>query len=152
MILNGYHIYTAYQKTKEPDADWFVPTYYKSVDHYWNYFYVVVLGVWSTVYIESWKRKQNTLKYMWASDQRMSDITSAEKREQVGATWLIEAVSGKQSFRVLYPTPIRNAIITICLLLFFSAVAFFIWLLCMPLLGMAIKQVLPSNSIAVFRT
>lgn len=74
MILNGYHIYTAYKKTREPDADWFVPTYYKSVDHYWNYFYVVVLGIWSTVYIESWKRKQNTLKYMWASEQRMSDI------------------------------------------------------------------------------
>ena len=68
MVLNGYHAYLAYQKTKEPDSDWFVPSYYASVDSYWNYLYVVVLGVWSTIYIESWKRKQNTLKYMWASE------------------------------------------------------------------------------------
>ena len=79
MILNAYHGYLAWVRTKETD-DWWLPAYYASVDSYWNYLYVVVLGLWSTIYIESWKRKQNTLKHMWASEQRLADIQKAEKR------------------------------------------------------------------------
>ena len=80
MVLNAYHAYLAYNKTKEKDSDWFLPSYYASVDSYWNYLYVVVLGLWSTIYIESWKRKQNTLKYMWASEQRLADIAKEDAR------------------------------------------------------------------------
>ena len=152
MVLNAYHVYLAYQKTKEDGSDWFLPNYYASVDSYWNYLYVVVLGLWSTIYIESWKRKQNTLKHMWASEQRLADIGAADAKPQKGSTWYIDRISGKAVKRVLEPTPVRNAVRTLVLLLLASALAFFIWLCTMPLLGLLVKKLVSDDKWAVFRT
>ena len=95
IILMVHHVYLAWER-KEETGESFVPAYYASVDSYWNYLYVIVLGVWSTIYIESWKRKQNTIKHLWASEERGALLRKAEKRKQVGTTVVIERVSGKK--------------------------------------------------------
>ena len=70
----------------------------------------------------------------------------------MGSTSFIEAISGKKVKRVLEPTPVRNAIRTVVLLLLASALAFCIWLCTMPLLGILVKKLISDDKWAVFRT
>lgn len=100
-----------------------------------------MLAVWSTVYIESWKRKQNTFKYIWASEQRSKEIKQSEKREQNGATFFIESVSGKKTLSVLIETPIKNLMRTLGLLFLAIGIAFAIWNLCMKQLGFWLLEI-----------
>ena len=65
---------------------------------------------------------------------------------------MVDEVSGKKIRRVLDPTPLRNAIITVVLLLLFSALAFCVWLCTMPLLGLVVKYFVKDDKWAVFRT
>ena len=65
---------------------------------------------------------------------------------------MVDDVSGKKTKRVLEETPVRNALTTLGLLLLFSALAFFIWLCTMPLLGALVARLIPGDGIAVFRT
>ena len=40
-------------------------SYLASVDTTWNYAFLFVTAIWSTLYAESWKRKQATIQYLW---------------------------------------------------------------------------------------
>ena len=40
----------------------------KGIDSAWNGVFAVFLAVWSTVFVESWKKKQNRLIYEWDMD------------------------------------------------------------------------------------
>ncbi len=84
------------------------------------------------------------------SEQRLADIQKAEKRNQFGSTYVVDAVSGRKTKRVLEETPVRNALTTIVLLLLFSALAFFVWLATMPLLGAIAARLVPGDGVAVF--
>ena len=69
MALFAYHLYLAsVYEPKEGELDNFFENYFAILDTKWNYPFLFMLAVWSTVYIESWKRKQNTVKYIWASE------------------------------------------------------------------------------------
>ena len=75
LILWGYHLYLAgVHVAEEGVPDDFISNYFAILDTKWNYPFLFMLAVWSTIYIESWKRKQNTVKYIWASEQRSKDI------------------------------------------------------------------------------
>ena len=75
LILWGYHLYLASQyEPLEDEASDFFTRYFSILDTRWNYPFLFMLAVWSTIYIESWKRKQNTVSYIWALDQRSQDI------------------------------------------------------------------------------
>ena len=57
LILWGYHIYYGVKlKVAKPDLNG-IARYYDSVDQWENYPYAIMLALWSTWYIESWKRK-----------------------------------------------------------------------------------------------
>lgn len=80
LFLWGYHFYLASQY--EPDveageATGFITNYFNILDTKWNYPYLVMLACWSTIYIESWKRKQNVLKYVWAVEERDKEISQS---------------------------------------------------------------------------
>ena len=77
LVVQGFHLYYGYHL--DTDA-LYLTRYLNSVDQRVNYLYIILLALWSTWYIESWKRKQNTIKYIWASEQRISDIQTASKR------------------------------------------------------------------------
>ena len=96
-----------------------------------NYPYLFILAIWSTIYIESWKRKQNTVKFIWAVEERKDEIMTGEKREQKGATFFVEKVSGKKTMSVLRETPFKNCVKTVSLILLAMTVAWCIWYLCM---------------------
>ena len=70
-----YHIYLATQyEPKEGESDFPIMKYFAILDTKWNYPFMLVLALWGTVYVESWKRKQNTFKYVWAGEQRTNLI------------------------------------------------------------------------------
>ena len=51
-------------KAWEPGMLW-LDAYLENVDTTWNYAFLFVTAIWSTLYAESWKRKQNTIQYLW---------------------------------------------------------------------------------------
>ena len=106
-----------------------------------NYPFLVILALWATIYIESWKRKQNAFKYIWASEQRDAEIKKGQKKPQVGSTYFVEKVSGKKTLSVLNETPIRNTFRTIGLILLAMVVAWAIWFMCMKQLGFWLLEV-----------
>jgi hypothetical protein len=59
------------------------------------------MALWSTCYVESWKRKMNTLQYVWASKEREADMKKNDKRPQRGATYVINKQSGEHEEKVL---------------------------------------------------
>ena len=74
LILWGYQIRLGLDNADGPGFNAFLQSYFTSLDTSWNYPYLILCAIWSTLYIESWKRKQNTIKYIWASEQREKDI------------------------------------------------------------------------------
>jgi hypothetical protein len=59
LILWVYHIYLATQyvpQEKDEQGDFF-NNYFAILDTPYNYPFLVLLAVWITIYIESWKRK-----------------------------------------------------------------------------------------------
>jgi len=76
LILWGYHFYlaTRWENPVEGGANTFLDAYFGILDTRWNYPYLFMLAVWSTIYIESWKRKQNTVSYIWGSQERKDEI------------------------------------------------------------------------------
>jgi len=133
IILWGYHIYLTVQYEAPPEAASasFADSYFAILDTRMNYPYLFILAIWSTIYIESWKRKQNTVKFIWAVEERKDEIMTGEKREQKGATFFVEKVSGKKTMSVLRETPFKNCVKTVSLILLAMTVAWCIWYLCM---------------------
>ena len=71
LALWFYQIYNTYQIWSDPEKETeasYIATYFASLDTVFNYPYLLILAVWSTLYCESWKRKQNTIIYLWASE------------------------------------------------------------------------------------
>jgi hypothetical protein len=82
LFLWGYHFKLAseWEPEEEGDANSFLDAYFGVLDTIYNYPYLLMLAVWSTIYIESWKRKQNTVSYIWGSQERKVEIQTGEKR------------------------------------------------------------------------
>lgn len=81
-ILWVYHLYLATQyEPKEDEENDFLSNYFAILDTPYNYPFLVLLAVWITIYIESWKRKQNTFRYIWAIKEREHEISKSEKRD-----------------------------------------------------------------------
>ena len=83
LILWGYHLYLAYHYEPEEEEfnESYIDSYFSILDTRMNYLYLLMSAIWFTIYIESWKRKQNTVKFYWASDERKEEIRTGEKRD-----------------------------------------------------------------------
>ena len=80
LILWSYHFYIAanYIPGEDEYNEVFLDSYFAILDTRWNYPYLLVSAIWSTIYIESWKRKQETVKFYWASEERREEIMIGE--------------------------------------------------------------------------
>ena len=58
-ILFIYHLVLGAETQKEDET--YLIAYLRSVDTPINYLYILFIALWSTFYIESWKRKQATI-------------------------------------------------------------------------------------------
>ena len=81
LILWSNHFYIAsnYVPGEDEYNEVFLDSYFAILDTRWNYPYLLVSAIWSTIYIESWKRKQETVKFYWASEERREEIMIGEK-------------------------------------------------------------------------
>jgi len=58
LALWGYHIYLATQHIAPPESESnIIISYFAILDTKFNYPFLFILATWSTIYIESWKRK-----------------------------------------------------------------------------------------------
>lgn len=67
-ILFAYQVYLGIV-TKTEDED-YLTAHLRASDSAWNYAYVVFMFLWSSIYFESWKRKENSLNFLWALNDR----------------------------------------------------------------------------------
>lgn len=56
--------------------------YLKNVDVAWNFAYIIFIALWSVFYVESWKRKQATIQYIWGLTEKEDQIRKSIKRPQ----------------------------------------------------------------------
>jgi hypothetical protein len=56
-----------------------------------NYFYILFISLWSTFYVESWKRKQSTIQYIWGLEEKEEQINESIKRPQNGKEYVYDA-------------------------------------------------------------
>ena len=136
LFLFGYQIYLATEyEPKEGEPNNRILTYFEILDTKANYLFLFMLAIWATIYIESWKRKQNMVKYIWASDQRIKEINQSSKLEQVGATYFVEKVSGKKTKALLVEHPVKDAFRTLGLIALAIVIAWILWYFYMKQLG-----------------
>jgi len=57
LILWGYQLHLGREAAEESGFSAFLQSYLKNLDTPWNFPYLILLSLWSTLYIESWKRK-----------------------------------------------------------------------------------------------
>ena len=75
LFLMMFHVYLATQKEPEEDeGNSWLQIYLSVLDTSANYPFLILLAFWSTIYIESWKRKQNTVSYIWGLQERRHEI------------------------------------------------------------------------------
>lgn len=92
-----------------------------------SYIYCVVLSLWSAYYVESWKRVENILEFVWGLDEQSEQITKAVERKRVGSIKVVNKVTGKIENIVLEDRSFRNFFETLMLLVVFALIAYGIW-------------------------
>ena len=71
-------------------------SYSKEVDSVMNYGYIVLITLWATFYIESWKRKHATLSYIWGLEERKDQIERSVKLTQSNTEYIFNSQKGKK--------------------------------------------------------
>lgn len=107
---------------QEPELTTF-ESYLKLVDTPFNYAYIIFIALWSTFYVESWKRKQNSIRYIWGLNEKEEQIRDSVKLSQRNT----EVVYDEQQGRMCKVVMGRNTCCTTCLnaliIALFSALA-----------------------------
>ena len=67
----------------------------------WNYGYIILVTLWSTFYLESWKRKHETLSYIWGLNERKEQIERSVKLPQTNTEYVFNQMKGKREKVVL---------------------------------------------------
>ena len=75
-----FHIYNGIKFKEEGDT--VLESYSNAVDSPWNYLYIIFITLWSTAYLESWKRKHATISYVWGLEERKDQIERSVKLKQ----------------------------------------------------------------------
>ena len=78
-ILFIYHLVLG-ARNQESDES-FLISYLRNVDTPVNYAYILFIALWSIFYIESWKRKQATIQYIWGLNEKEDQIKRGVKRQ-----------------------------------------------------------------------
>lgn len=81
------------------------------------------------------------MKFYWGTEERRDEIDKSTKRDQTGATFFIESISGKKTFSVLNETPIKNLMKTLVLIFLAMCIAWVVWYLCMKQLAKWLKDI-----------
>lgn len=79
-ILFIYHLVLGARNQLEGEA--YLISYLRNVDTPVNYAYILFISLWSIFYIESWKRKQATIQYIWGLNEKEEQIKRSVQRDQ----------------------------------------------------------------------
>lgn len=58
-----------------------------TVDNKWNIIYCIFLAMWSTIFVESWKRKQSEFAFIWNMD---GFIRKDDERQNFECDYIID--------------------------------------------------------------
>lgn len=98
-------------------------SYLASVDTTWNYAFLFVTAIWSTLYAESWKRKQATIQYLWGLLEKEEQIKRSVKIRQRGAEYIFDPESGTKQKRVLNPRGCAGECTNLLIIIAFGSLA-----------------------------
>ena len=85
------------------------------------------MSLWATCYVESWKRTQAALTFLWGLDEQSDQMSRAEQRKQRETTIVIDKKTSLRTYTVLKTNEWRNFFESLGLLLFFSFFAVLLW-------------------------
>lgn len=71
LAFQAYHIWSAFAHI-ESDESW-LQSYRRSIDNVYNFFYIIFVLIWATVYTENWKRKTNLFSFYWGISEDDQD-------------------------------------------------------------------------------
>lgn len=93
------HLVLGYQNQQEGES--YFTAYLANMDTPINYFYILFISLWSTFYVESWKRKQATIQYIWGLEEKEDQINESIKLPQQGNEYVYDAAQGITTKRVM---------------------------------------------------
>ena len=127
LLLFFYQLVLSYVN-RTPDQT-FLESFLHNVDNVWNYFYVLFMAIWATLYVESWKRTQNVLRFVWGLNDSKTDSSAAEyaRKRQHHTTTVIGEVSGLRELVVLKKSWWNNILVQFAFMTFFCLCAIAIW-------------------------
>ena len=88
----------------------------------YNGLFTILISIWATLYVKSWRRTQSTLALIWECKTRMPDIIKASKREKAITTAIINRVSGVVEEKKFRPSLIFIIILNVLFFIFGFAI------------------------------
>lgn len=79
-LLFIYQLYRGFKYQEEGMN--LIDSYSLQVDNWANYIYIIFITLWSTFYLESWKRKHASISYTWGLEERKDQIERSVKLTQ----------------------------------------------------------------------
>jgi len=132
---SGLFVYQVIQGLDLQEKDeYFINSFFKNSDDRNNFVYMFFIGIWSTCYMESWKRKQNTLRFMWGIEGREQEINNNQEIPQMNTEWTIGVQSGKKEKKILEAEPCYYQFRSLALVVFSVVFSFLVWWLPMKYL------------------
>jgi hypothetical protein len=105
------------------------------VDTPWNYFYILFISLWSTFYVESWKRKQATIQYLWGLNEKEEQIKKSVKRQQRGNEYIYDDQRGEVRKTVMDNNGCNIYCTNLCIIILFSSLAIVAAVACVELVN-----------------
>lgn len=93
-LLFFMQVYLTFKDQVEGQS--FIQSYTEAVDNVWNFPYIIFITLWSTFYVESWKRKEASIGYMWGLEERREQIMSSTKVQQENSEYIFNSEKGKR--------------------------------------------------------
>lgn len=120
-ILFIVHLVVAF-KFQEDDQS-YILSYLNNIDTPVNYLYILFVALWSTFYVESWKRKQATIQYIWGLKEKEEQIKKSVKLPQENTEFIYDEQQGKVIEVVMNDNKCAIGCTNVIILLLFSSLA-----------------------------
>lgn len=98
-----------------------------------NYFYILFTSLWSTIYVESWKRKQATIQYLWGLNEKEEQIKKSIKRPQSGNEYVYDEQRGEVYKTVMGENSCNTCCMNGLIIILFSSLAIVAAVACVEL-------------------
>mmetsp|Transcript_94118 Transcript_94118/g.129588 ORF Transcript_94118/g.129588 Transcript_94118/m.129588 type:complete len:104 (+) Transcript_94118:2055-2366(+) len=84
------------------------------------YLYGLFMAIWSTVYVENWKRRQATIAFLWGQTEIENPSV---KRVQKNSDFIVDPITNQKKKVVVYSEDCKNRTRAIVIVIFGAIIA-----------------------------